>query len=531
MKLLICDDDILTVDVIQSQLNYSELGITQILRAYNGAVAKEIIARERPELVLCDIGMPICDGLQVLKFVHEQKIETEFSLLTCHEDFAYAKTALQYGAANYLNKPVDFDELKIALQSMVASAAKKRDKRHSTQQARNDSVLNNVLRQISDGLYGNSKDAINSVLKRNGLEMTADETWHLVLTKTDMTDAVKEIWSKELLMYTIGRLCDETLVGYIGSPYSLINSDDRYIWCSCFVPERECGVEELRARCQRLMGLFTGQLSLRPVVLLSPAFALTEASEVECRLFAIARKFSLQPGKIYTTEEAEAVRGDAPALLDESQVLWYLKRHDVSSFSDYVSARIARLAESPNFTREAMDNLRCELIHLFLSSLRDNNIPSSVIFEDKTISELNLKASRSAENIRQFAIRLFAVTDERLQNMADEDDVIARVESYIRAHFRENITRDDVAAVAFITPNYLSKQFRNKMGMNMREYINQIRIEEAKRMLLTTNLSVSEVAGLVGYDNISYFSTVFRKHTGMTPVDWRSTGSESGANQ
>ena len=46
MKLLICDDDILTVDVIQSQLNYSELGITQILRAYNGAVAKEIIARE-----------------------------------------------------------------------------------------------------------------------------------------------------------------------------------------------------------------------------------------------------------------------------------------------------------------------------------------------------------------------------------------------------------------------------------------------------------------------------------------------------
>ena len=115
--------------------------------------------------------------------------------------------------------------------------------------------------------------------------------------------------------------------------------------------------------------------------------------------------------------------------------------------------------------------------------------------------------------------------------MADEDDVIARVESFIRAHFRENITRDDVAAVAFITPNYLSKQFRNKMGMNMREYINQIRIEEAKRMLLTTNLSVSEVAGLVGYDNISYFSTVFRKHTGMTPVDWRNAGSESGDTQ
>ena len=52
MKLLICDDDISTVDVIQNQLNCQELGITKILRAYNGEAAKEIILREKPELIL-----------------------------------------------------------------------------------------------------------------------------------------------------------------------------------------------------------------------------------------------------------------------------------------------------------------------------------------------------------------------------------------------------------------------------------------------------------------------------------------------
>ena len=66
--------------------------------------------------------------------------------------------------------------------------------------------------------------------------------------------------------------------------------------------------------------------------------------------------------------------------------------------------------------------------------------------------------------------------------------------------------------------------------MNLREYINKIRIDEAKRLLLTTNLAVSEVAGMVGYDNISYFSTVFRKHTGMSPVDWR-TAAEGGSHE
>ena len=49
-------------------------------------------------------------------------------------------------------------------------------------------------------------------------------------------------------------------------------------------------------------------------------------------------------------------------------------------------------------------------------------------------------------------------------------------------------------------------------------------VEEAKRLLLSTNLPVSEVAGMAGYENISYFSTVFRKRTGMSPVDWRNSG-------
>lgn len=69
MKLLMCDDDISTLDVIQNQVDWAELGISRILRAYNGNAAKELLLKEKPELVLCDIGMPLCDGMEVLKFV------------------------------------------------------------------------------------------------------------------------------------------------------------------------------------------------------------------------------------------------------------------------------------------------------------------------------------------------------------------------------------------------------------------------------------------------------------------------------
>lgn len=91
MKLLICDDDILTVDIIESHLDCAALGISQVLRAYNGKVAKEVIAAEEPELILCDIGMPLCDGIEVLKYVFDNQFEAEFAFLTCHEDFEYPR--------------------------------------------------------------------------------------------------------------------------------------------------------------------------------------------------------------------------------------------------------------------------------------------------------------------------------------------------------------------------------------------------------------------------------------------------------
>jgi len=220
MKLLICDDDISTVDVIQNQLSCAELGISGILRAYNGAAAKDLIARERPELILCDIGMPICDGIEVLKYVYENKIQTEFAFLTCHEDFEYAKTALLYGACDYITKPFEMEELKISLQRMIASAAQKRSSFLASRQAQFDSVLTSVLRQISDGMYGTDRGSINSLLQRNGLRFRAEDGWHLVVSCADMTDA-----ARAGLLHDVTKALDGPLQLTICAEYGTILDD------------------------------------------------------------------------------------------------------------------------------------------------------------------------------------------------------------------------------------------------------------------------------------------------------------------
>ena len=125
MKLLVCDDDISTIDVIQSQLDCGELGISRILRAYNGEMAERIVDEERPDLILCDIDMPIHNGIDVMKYVYEKAPGTEFSFLTCYEKFEYAQLAVNYGVTSYLTKPFDLEDVRICIQKMVANAVKK----------------------------------------------------------------------------------------------------------------------------------------------------------------------------------------------------------------------------------------------------------------------------------------------------------------------------------------------------------------------------------------------------------------------
>ena len=111
MNLLIVDDEIVTTQVLEEQLDRELLSIDQIYVAYNTSMARDILQKNKVELILCDIEMPKENGIHFLKWVREQKIQTEVIFLTSHEKFEYAYGAVQNGAANYLLKPIDMNKI------------------------------------------------------------------------------------------------------------------------------------------------------------------------------------------------------------------------------------------------------------------------------------------------------------------------------------------------------------------------------------------------------------------------------------
>ena len=96
------------------------LGIDRVETAYDYTEAQNKICASQPDIILCDIEMPRGSGLDLLRWLREEKRDCEFVFLTCHANFDYAKTALQYGAADYITKPFNIAQTEATL-SKVAS--------------------------------------------------------------------------------------------------------------------------------------------------------------------------------------------------------------------------------------------------------------------------------------------------------------------------------------------------------------------------------------------------------------------------
>ena len=100
-------------------------------------------------------------------------------------------------------------------------------------------------------------------------------------------------------------------------------------------------------------------------------------------------------------------------------------------------------------------------------------------------------------------------------------DVIRKSIDYMNRHFAEKITLEDVSAYIYLSPSYFSKVFKEEMGQNFNSYLNRIRIEKAKQLLLTDNIQLVHISGMVGFEDQSYFTKVFKKLTGVTPGKYR----------
>lgn len=93
--------------------------------------------------------------------------------------------------------------------------------------------------------------------------------------------------------------------------------------------------------------------------------------------------------------------------------------------------------------------------------------------------------------------------------------------NYVDVHYAGSCTLQTVAAHVHVTPNYLSHLFKKETGEGFSQYVSKLRIEKAKLLLQNTRQSMAAIAEQTGFDNSSYFTTVFKQLTGLSPRAYR----------
>lgn len=100
-------------------------------------------------------------------------------------------------------------------------------------------------------------------------------------------------------------------------------------------------------------------------------------------------------------------------------------------------------------------------------------------------------------------------------------DVIHKATEYIKRHYTSKLTLDEVAGHVYLSKSYLSKIFKEELHCNFASYINNLRVEKSKILLMDQSISLIDLASMVGFEDQSYFTKVFKKIVGVSPGKYR----------
>ena len=130
------------------------------------------------------------------------------------------------------------------------------------------------------------------------------------------------------------------------------------------------------------------------------------------------------------------------------------------------------------------------------------------------------------QRLYALALRLL---DETIQRRAgDETHPFLMAKQFMEKQYMDNISLEQVASIAGFSPNYFSSQFKQETGMGFQDYLTMLRINRAKELLRSTNLSISEVCYQVGYQNIRTFNRVFKRVAALRPGEFKKLYGTSG---
>lgn len=534
-KVLIIDDEPIIRKGIKNIVNWEHFGCEVCGEAGDGLAGKDMIEKNRPDIIITDIRMPEVNGLTMISEIKSIVPDSKIIILTGYRDFDYVQESIKLGAFEYILKPTKIEDLNAVISRATKELHFKHDKNAEMEKMRKtyeknlpfikERLLYNMMcTQNSDG------DANISQAESLGIKIGK---FVLGIVENDgeqspeNKDGPQNIKDSQLYQFGIISTVEEVFSDLFEVLCISIGQNRTAFLLQ--TPGGEAHQEEINTKCIYLQEIIQNCFGFTVSIAMSSAGnGYKELPEKlgECKE-ALEHKFYLGGNSvIFYKDLGTFFRYADYSELNEHQKTLFdniragnseAARQSISALSDCVN----RLGNSDreyikNFyfnTITQINSIKTSLVSDGSDS-KSNVLTSLYKMVEKCDNVVDLNnvlenaAMRTVEKVHEF-------------NSNNMKLLLRRTLDYLASHYAEQITLNQVADELYVSTFYVSRMFKKEMGVNFVDYLNELRIKKAKEMLGDARYKTYEVAQAVGVPNSHYFSKLFHKYAGMTASEYR----------
>jgi DNA-binding NarL/FixJ family response regulator/AraC-like DNA-binding protein len=491
MNILVVEDEPLALDDLLGMLQAFD-GVHQIAGCSSGVEALEYAATTPPDLVITDVRMPEIDGLELVRQLKARIPQLAAIVLSGYSEFEYARAGLRLGIADYLLKPVRTEALHQAVARAFESITASRT--HATH------VREAELARLLLGGQRASRPEPNLLAGDWGVVVLICENWEAPTIWRD-TPIDREFMARALAgelpygydVVDVDARCRLALVRLAGPQQHVLDAiaqrRHRAIAAAGVVAHTTYVLKAAGDRPERALSEGLDRLA-RAMHFAAPTFT-RPAAESEDAAGGLAREYTQLVARFLAEGRVADAVSEVYAALGRFQRDGATQATIVQAL-DTMFALVqqhakARLA-GPLPDRKAIDAV--------IRSLRTYD--ELVAWVDTQLQPLLL--SRSAATPRQLVRALVA---------------------QVQANYAEDISLQAFATEHNVSLAYFSRLFKDEVGMTFSDFLTRVRVEKAKELLERRDLRLSDISGLVGYDDPKYFAQTFRKVAGISALDYQ----------
>ncbi len=506
IKLLIVDDEQIEREGMQAILEktYPEHIIKQ---AKNGKMAVEMATEFQPDVIFMDIKMPGMNGLEAVEQISANHPHIKFIMVTAYDTFDYMRHAIKLGVKDYLLKPSKASDIIV--------------------------TVGKVLKQIEE----ERKTLALSQYHQSALQKT------LTLVETDVVT--------QLLFDHVHEVHVDMLVEMLDIP----STNEMFVMLVMLPTGSEHVYSKVKEKVRHTKSGWVGALygsQLPIIVFRQPEKSYrSQATSLAREILSLSQAqlgtgWFIGVGEVcYSLDHIKQSYQDAlVATMDTTLPSKYRFYKDMSLLGDSSNDQLA-----PHQKKEFFDQIRLgnwdyiRLSVLNILQVYENDGTELVKTQQRmlevlwivsrVLSEMGVETasplySSQASDYRQLRLETIQMLDWMRQSYVNhyeklESDTIQQIKQYIIDHSHEDISLDALAKKVGLSPIYISKMFKEKLGINYIDFLTECRIEKAKKLMCDPDKSIKEITFEVGYHDPNYFSKVFKKMVAVSPNKYRKT--------